>query len=447
MTDQNEVLVRQSQKVEELQALADNDPSAATIQGLASIHQTRAGTFAALGRFEEALEDYQVAAALFAQLVMRAQRDDLLDRMLEAHTGVRSALQALGKETEAFDVALAESQVLLQVGQPARALAHLRPLVQSSRQALLASPSPENLVAYVKAELTFGRTLDLLDQPQEALSAENAAADAVQTHGQGDAELMATVNINRALTLMRVGKAPEALLLMDEVVETREGHPAQLVMALERRAELRLQAEQVDGALADLGRAIELAGPLGLEVQRHLLRARSRTALQAGQLAQAREDLGRAVQLFQEELATAPAFELLLETMETAFEQAVVAHMMGLHTEALDEATALVETWSQMAAEAPEFVELKQRVLMARELRERSLVELGRHEEATVEQSAIVQGYQELLRLGAPPHLRENLVATLHRRAESNRALERHIEAASDLAEARRQASMGPGKV
>lgn len=446
MADQNEVLRRQSQKVEELQALADKDPSAATIQGLASIHQTRGGTFAGLNRFEEALEDYQVAAALFAQLVTRAQRDDLVDRMIEAHGGVRSALQSLGKEEEAFEVALAEGQLLLQVGQPSRALAHLRPLVQSSRQALLDTPGQEKLVAYVKAELTLGRTLDLVDQPQEALVAENAAADAVQNQG-GDAQLMATVNMSRALTLMRVGKAPEALLLMDEAVETWEANPPQLVMALERRAELRLQTEQADGALADLGRAIEVAGPLGPEILRHLYRARSRTALQAGQPAQAREDLQKAVELFQQELAATPSFELLLETMETAFEQAVVAHMMGLHAEALEEATALVQTWAEMAKEAPEFVELKQRVLMARELRERSLVELGRHEEATVEQTAIVQGYQELLRLGAPPHLRENLVATLHRRAESNRALERHLEAAADLAEARKQASIGPGKV
>lgn len=446
MQDLRESLERQSAKVDELRALAESDPSPSAVQALASIYGARGETLARLGELEQAAADQQASTAFFSRLVVEAGRIDLVDRMVEAGEAYRSTLERLDQKGLALDHALGEAQLLALAGRGEEALQRLATSADSVENRFAVHRNAEHLDQLVKVTVTRAAVLHGLDRSGEALEAESAAIAAVSSFGPEQGRFLAALRTNRAMTLGLLGLADEALREIDEVVASYDallaGEPAlrgEAVRARSVRADLLLAGERIDEALAELRRADEILGNRGNDPERlELLKKRTLLARQLGSIDEAAEAAEAWCTLALAITEREPSLENVEEMLTAGYERALIFHALRRYDVVLDDANRLLGTWSALAERAPDRLDWRHRLLMALDLRERTLTELGRHEEAVADQSLIIEGFRTLLAQGAPPHLQQGLAITLERRATSLRALGRAEEAMADLAEARR---------
>lgn len=450
MADLQAVLERQTSKVDELRQQAEQAPSVASLQALASIYRSRAETLSAMGDHERALEDRQTAVGLLAQLIVGAGRDDLLEPLVENGEQLRATLRQLGRDGEAFDNALGETQIVAAAGQAARAIAQLKRLADERKAALAQQPTPEHLEQAVKALSLLGGTQFQAERQQEALQAETEAIDLVSGFQPPQPEFLASLRANRALTRAALGRMDEAMAELDEVVGTFDRLLAQApdavllagaIDARTRRAQLLLQQQKLDEALAALDetaafaeRHVQPGDEESAALHRRTLRQLAEAARMNGQLDRALAAAEKWNALVQARAGGAGADLVVVEELlEAAFERGLLYQLLGRSAEALDTANAIAATWDQLAGSNPDRLDLQHRILMALDLRERALTSLGRHEEAVADQSMIIDGFQHLLQQGAPPQLIEGLLVTLQRRAETLRKLGREREAQADL--------------
>jgi tetratricopeptide (TPR) repeat protein len=448
MADLQAVLERQTSKVEELQQQAEQSPSVASIQALASIYRSRAETLDSMAEHERALDDRQTAVGLLAQLIVGAGRNDLVEPLVETGEGLRATLRRMGRDDEAFDNALGETQLVAAAGQVARAVAQIKGLANDRKAALAKEATPQRLEQVVKAYSLLAGTLFQAERIEEALHAENEAIDIVSAFQPPQPEFLASLRSNRALTRAALGREAEALAELDEVVASVDGLLAQktdavlLAAAVEartRKAQILLQQRKLDEAIAVLETTTSFAEGQSRDdetaaLHRRTLRQLAEAARMAGQYDKALAAAERWTQLIEARANQGqPELAMVEEMLEAGYERALIYQLIGRHDVVLEDANQIAATWDQLAGAAPDRLDLQHRILMALDLRERSLTALGRNEEAVKDQTMIINGFQQLLQAGAPPQLLQGLLGTLQRRAETLQKLGRDREAQADL--------------
>jgi len=438
----NEVLGRQTAKVEELLVIAKQEPTRGSLQALASIYLARGETLTGRGEAERAADDFREAAALYAHLAVQEREARFVDGMCDAGARHRAALETLGQAEEADRHLLGECQLLLHLGEHQPALRALEPVVERLRA------DEDRFPLFVEAARLHAAALATGGRVDESIARIEALVDALGA--RGEAGLAAAMRTEQAIALAATGRREEALAALDRSIAHFDGAleadrallPAAL-QALRIRAALLLEGDRADEAIPALDRALAWArahGADAVEPVCDLLRERARAALALGRLDEAQRDVDEACAQLQQVVDREPSMERIDALMEAGFERAVVRFQRRDFDAALQEASGLIAAWAALARRAPGRIDLQQRILMALDLRERAASELGRHQEALADQTRVVDGLRALLEAGAPRDLAQALVLTLERRAGTRRLLGDHARAAEDLAEARRLA-------
>jgi tetratricopeptide (TPR) repeat protein len=453
MPDYAAILQRQTEKVGELSALLETEPTPSLFQALSSVYRDRSATHRALGDTDRAIDDLKTGTAMLSQLVLFAGRTDLVDDMVGAGETLRAMLVEDGRDEEAMSHGIGEAQVLVRTGAVERGLAGLRHLAADARTAFDEEPTEDRLYALDETRLYLWAMLREAEKHPEALEVAEETLVLLGSVEPTPHRELCRARRNRAITLRQLGRREEALAELGAVAGEYEANlgpdadPEMVVeaaQAFRARAELLIETQKPEEGLAAFERAFDVVEPHADEDEEcdgtlhELYGAAVGAARGLRLLGPAIRFAERRCRRLQRDVERSDSLEAGLELLEGLYHLALLYFEAGRYDVVLDDANKLVATWEQLAAargNAPQFQHL---VLQGLDLREHALVALGRHEEAVADQTRVIDGFRSLLDQGAPPHLLQGLAITLQRRAESLAAIGRHADALADRAEAGR---------
>lgn len=453
MPDYAAILQRQTEKVDELAALLETEPTPSLFQALSSVYRDRSATHRALGDTDRAIADLRTGTSMLSQLVLFAGRTDLVDDMVGAGETLRAMLLENGRDEEAMGHGIGEAQVLVRTGSVERGLAGLRHLAADARGAFDGEPTENRLHALDETRLYLWAMLREAEKHPEALEVAEETLALLGSVEPAPKRELCRARRNRAITLRELGRREEALEVLEAVAGEYEANlgpnadpevVAEAAQAFRARAQLLIETGKPDEGFAAFERAIEAIEPHADEDEEcdgtlhELFGAAVGAARELHLLGPAIRFAERRCMRLQRDVERTNSLEAGQELLEGLYDLALLFFAAGRYDVVLDDANNLVAAWEQLAAargNAPQFRHL---VLQGLDLREHALVALGRHGEAVADQTRVIDGFRSLLDQGAPPHLLQGLAITLQRRADSLAAIGRHADALADRAEAGR---------
>lgn len=453
MADHAAILQRQTEKIEELGSLLESEPTPNLVQALSSVMRDRSATYRALGETEKAIEDGGAAASMLAQLVLFGGRTDLVDRMVEAGEEFRAMLVDAGLDDDALSHAIGEAQTLARSGSLERGLASLRRLGKDAQAAFEDDPSLPRLEVLDEAQRALWTTLLENGRNDEALAVAEELVGSLEELEPTPARQLRRARRNRGLTLLALDRTAEARAELEAVADeyARDLGPdaepdvvVEAVPALRSRAELLLEAGQSEEGMATFRRALDLVEPHADrdegcdDALQGLFGAAVGAARRNGMPDEAVKFAERRCERLRRELEASGTLEAMETMLDGLYDLGLHMHAARRFEALLVDANQLVAAWEHLAAKQGNPPQLQQRILQALDLRERTLTELGRHDEAVGDQTRVIEGFRQFLGMGAPPQLLEGLAMTLLRRADSLAALGRHADAMQDRTEAAR---------
>lgn len=428
----------QTERIAVLAAQAEQLASAGSLQALGSAYLARGETYVALGDDESSSDDFREAAALYAAVVGRWNQRDFLDRMMAAGESHRAALERLGRSEERNVHLLGESQLLTRFGAPLEAARKIEDLAKTLRERL--HNDRDSLSTTVQANILLSGSYMSAGKTEQALDVSSALVETLSSCGEH--EEVAAVRMARAMALHGAGRIDDAIaeatVALDDLEASAEADPGRipvLIEALQAQASFFEEIGRFEEMAESLDRCLELAADddgVSAEEFVALLRRHAQAAVKADDLDGAWNSIDSACDILADVAESEGTSEAHQALNMAIYERARICHRADRYDLALEDAEDLVASWSALADGAPDRLELRHLCLMGLDLRERTLSELGRHEEALRDQTAIVAGFQYLLKQGAPPHVAQGLMVTLSRRVDNLRHLGRMAEAEQD---------------
>jgi tetratricopeptide (TPR) repeat protein len=408
---------------------------AGTSEDLANALQSRGASLRDLGRYQEALADFEEALALWRELAAaNPAHQPNLARTLQNRG---ASLRDLGRHQGA----LADFEEALALW---RELAAANPAHQ---------PSLANTLQNRGASLRdLGRHQEALADDEEALVLWRELAAANPAH---QPNLAGTLQ-NRGTSVRDLGRYQEALAdfeealaLWRELAAANPAHQPNLARTLQSRGASLRDLGRSEDALADFEEALALyrelaaANPAHQPSLANTLQNRGISLQDLGRHQEALADFEEALALWRELAAANPAHQPNLAG--TLQNRGASLTDLGRHQEALADFEEALALYRELAAANPAHQPNLANTLQNRGI---SLRDLGRHQEALADFEEALALYRELA--AANPAHQPNLANTLRSRGASLSDLGRHQEALADDEEAltlyRELAASDPGQ-
>jgi CHAT domain-containing protein/tetratricopeptide (TPR) repeat protein len=246
-----------NEALEQWRAVGDRRGEAATLVGLANLDIMTGASTAALGRFREARPILEKLGDHVGLATMLSSTGTVLARVgeFEASVGYYRRSARLFNEVK---LAIGEATTLLPLGLALERLGRYQEALDEYTRALnlITSLDDRRLESYAREHLArlavrMGRTEEAVDQYSRARSLASAV-------GNSSGEAYALSGLG--MVLAQQGRAAEGLTLLTESVAVAEKarEPFAASQALFSRADVKSGLGDVDGALADIRRSLEI---------------------------------------------------------------------------------------------------------------------------------------------------------------------------------------------